>query len=140
MTIVAFDKEHRFLSNFHPVPHLVHDGIAFPTTEHAFQAAKTLDFHKRWEISVLTTPGKAKRAGREVVIRADWEQCKVQIMLELTMLKFGFDLGLKNDLIATGHQILIEGNNWNDTFWGVCNGKGENNLGKILMHVRELLW
>lgn len=138
MTVEAFDGEFRFLSNFHPAQ-VSHDGINFPTTEHAFQAAKTLDFQARREVSALSTPGKAKRAGRELVLRPDWEQIRVQIMLELTLLKFARNRNLCGQLIVTGNQHLIEGNNWNDTFWGVCNGQGQNNLGKILMHVRFLL-
>ena len=36
-------------------------------------------------------------------------------------------------------MVKIEGNTWNDTFWGVCNGQGQNWLGKILMLVRSEL-
>lgn len=44
-------------------------------------------------------------------------------------------------LLATGDAVLKEGNTWNDVFWGVSlkTGQGENNLGKILMRVREKL-
>jgi predicted NAD-dependent protein-ADP-ribosyltransferase YbiA (DUF1768 family) len=53
--------------------------------------------------------------------------------------KFTQNRILADKLIATGDTELIEGNNWRDYFWGMCNGKGKNNLGKILMKVREEL-
>jgi ribA/ribD-fused uncharacterized protein len=136
--ITSFDGEYRFLSNFYPAK-VTHDGIEYPTTEHAFQAAKSLHFGERWELSRLPTPGQAKRAGRQNKLRADWEQAKDQIMLELTILKFVNHRKLKEQLLATGTAELIEGNNWGDTYWGVCNGQGTNVLGKILMLVRGQL-
>ena len=136
--IEKFSGEYRFLSNFWQAK-IAHDGIDYPTTEHAFQASKTLDFHKRWEISQLDTPGQAKRAGRKVRMRPDWEQVKDQIMLELTILKFVNHQGLKRELFATGTAELLEGNDWGDTYWGICNGVGENLLGEILMLVRGQL-
>ena len=137
MDIEKFDGPFRFLSNFFPA-RITHDGISFPTTEHAFQAAKTLDFHERWEVSLLGTPGKAKRAGRKLVLRPDWDAVKLSVMTELTILKFTHHAWLRERLIGTHGRELIEGNKWNDTFWGVCNGEGQNHLGKILMHVRDL--
>ena len=51
-----------------------------------------------------------------------------------------FDKGeLALALKYTGDAELIEGNNWGDTFWGVCNGVGENHLGKLLMARRAQL-
>lgn len=136
--IKEFRGEFRFLSNFWDSL-LWHDGIQYPTVEHAFQAAKTLDFHRRWEISKLETPGEAKRAGRQVVLRPDWEQVKTMVMLELVLQKFARHDGLRRRLLATGDAILIEGNTWGDKFWGVCNGEGENHLGRILTEVRARL-
>jgi len=136
--IKRFEGEARFLSNFWPAV-VTHDGVQYPTTEHAFQAAKTLDFEQRWEISKLETPGQAKRAGRKLQIRPDWEQVKEQVMLELTILKFMNHRKLKELLLATGTAELIEGNNWGDKTWGVCDGEGQNLLGKILMLVRSQL-
>ena len=48
---------------------------------------------------------------------------------------------LKQRLLATGDKRLVEGNTWGDTFWGVDlrSGRGENQLGRILMRVREEL-
>jgi hypothetical protein len=137
--IKEFEGEFRFLSNFWTAK-VSYDGIEYPTTEHAFQAAKTLDFGLRWEISQLPTPGKAKRAGRKLPLRPDWDQVKDQIMLELTILKFMNHRKLKEALLATGTAELVEGNNWGDAYWGVVKGQGGlNHLGKILMLVRGQL-
>lgn len=138
--IPKFTGEHAFLSNFHPSPIEI-DGITYPTVEHAFQAAKTNDHATKQAIAAKDTPGKAKRAGGKRGIIKDfdpaWETRKVQVMAELCRLKFQ-DPELRAKLLATGDQELQEGNNWNDTFWGVSlkTGKGQNNLGKILMQIR----
>ena len=68
-------------------------------------------------------------------LRPDWEEVKVQVMRELLYAKFSEE-PLRGMLKATGDQHLEEGNNWGDTFWGVCRGRGENWLGKLLMEVR----
>jgi len=134
--IKEFQGEYRFLSNFYPAQ-MHHDGLLFPTSEHAFQAAKTLNFQYRWEISQLSTPGQAKRAGKEVLLRPDWEQAKVRIMAEIVALKFLQNPPLLRKLLQTGVAVLEEGNQWHDTFWGICDGKGNNHLGKILMSFRD---
>lgn len=135
--IDSFSKEYEFLSNFYS-QEITYDGIKYPTNEHAFQAAKTLDLEERKAISSLPTPGQAKRAGRRVSLRPDWEEVKFDVMKEIVILKF-INPALKEKLLATGDSELIEGNTWNDRCWGVCKGVGQNNLGRILMEVRELL-
>lgn len=103
--------------------------------EHAYQAAKTLDFADQEEIRATLTPGKAKRLGQDVLLRPDWEQIKLEVMYRLLVLKFA-DPNLSRWLLATGDAILEEGNSWGDTYWGVCNGHGSNWLGVLLMLVR----
>lgn len=132
--INSFKGAFGFLSNFHQ-HQLEFEGISFPTSEHAFQAAKSLDPADRRHIAGLTTPGKAKAAGKRVKLRANWNDIRVAIMTAILRIKFS-DPGLKEALLATGDAPLIEGNTWNDTFWGVCRGKGQNNLGKILEAIR----
>lgn len=132
-----FDGKYRFLSNFYSYP-IEYEGIVYPSNEHAFQAAKSLDEAVRKEIASLPTPGQAKRMGRHVELRSDWEKVKVDIMYELCKTKFS-SIEMKEKLLATGNEPLEEGNTWNDQFWGVCRGKGENHLGKILMKVRDEL-
>lgn len=146
MKIDSFSGKYRFLSNFYRC-YIEYEGITYPSVEHAYQAAKTLSKNERSRIAAMSTPGEAKRAGRQVKLRADWEQVKVAIMLELLRKKFDPDaLGAyaPNEtkaaaLLATGDAELIEGNTWGDRFWGVCGGVGENMLGKLLMQVREEL-
>ena len=132
--INSFEGEYAFLSNFyeHPISNGV---ITFPTNEHYFQAMKTLEDDERLAIARAATPGQAKRMGRSVKLRPDWESIKLDVMETAVRIKFTApELAAK--LIATGDEELVEGNWWNDTFWGVCNGVGENHLGKILMKVR----
>ncbi len=142
--IDSFKGENSFLSNFHPSP-IVMDGIAYATVEHAFQAAKTEDQETRRKIANKDTPGKAKRAGGKRGILKDfdqteWDTRKLVIMRQLVSDKFYTSPQLAAQLLATGTQQLVEGNVWNDTFWGVCKGIGKNHLGQILMEVRQNLF
>lgn len=136
MKIESFSGDYAFLSNFYPclVPF---EGIEYPTAEHAFQAAKTLDLAKRQEIAALPTPAEAKRAGRKLQLRPGWERVKFRMMNQIVDNKFTWNPDLRQLLIKTKGSELIEGNDWNDTFWGVCDGAGENRLGRILMGTRE---
>lgn len=135
--IGPFQGEYAFLSNFYQAP-VEFEGIVYPTVEHAFQAAKTVDQEERRRIAALPTPGEAKRAGRKLKIRKDWENIKLHIMHELVQQKFRHP-ALRELLLATGDRPIVEINTWNDTFWGVCEGVGQNHLGRILMAVREEL-
>lgn len=133
--ILGFNGEHSFLSNFHPSPVVV-DGKEYPTVEHAFQAMKTDDPIQQEHVRTRPTPGSAKYAGRRVTLRQDWEYVKLSIMHYLVQQKFSTNPDLRDRLLATGNAYLEETNIWNDHFWGVSRGKGENHLGKILMLVR----
>ena len=138
--IDRFEGEYAFLSNFYPC--VVKDPVSewkFPTVEHYFQAMKTISYEERNEIQSAETPGKAKRLGRKCTLREDWEEKKDTIMWIGLLSKFYDNPDLRKKLIATGDAELIEGNNWHDTYWGVCNGVGENHLGKLLMRLRELM-
>lgn len=132
------DTEFRFLSNFYPAA-VNYEDIVYATSEHAYQAAKTLDINQRHNIAMLETPGKAKKYGKTVRLRPAWDDIKISIMKEIVESKFQQNPKLIEKLLATDDAILIEGNTWGDKFWGVCDGEGENNLGKILMYVRECL-
>ena len=135
--IDSFHGEYAFLSNYYDSP-IFYDGILYPTVEHAFQAAKTTVFIQRIIIANKKTPGQAKCAGRKVTLRDNCDDIKLYIMKELIILKFT-NPKLKSALLNTKDAELIERNTWNDTYWGICNGIGENHLGKILMEVREML-
>lgn len=141
--IDSFDGEFAFLSNFYHSP-VAYEGIEYPTVEHAFQAAKTFDNAERERVRDAATPGLAKRIGRKVKLRSDWEQIKIDIMRQLLVEKFK-DVQLREALLATGAAMLVEGNTWHDNFWGDCRCQrcskrnGSNMLGNLLMEVREML-
>jgi hypothetical protein len=136
--ILEFQGEYRWLSNFWPAP-VSHDGIRYASVEHAYQAAKTLDFAKRWEISQVDSPSEVKRIGKALPLRPDWEQAKFLIMRELLVQKFVRYPDLRKKLLATGDAELVENNLWGDKIWGVCRGVGENHLGRLLMAIRKEL-
>lgn len=141
--INSFDGEFAFLSNFYDSP--ISDGrMIMPTVEHYFQAAKADSMYDYIAIATAATPGQAKRAGRKAVLRHDWEDVKMNVMREALRKKFS-DPELKAKLLATGDQILEEGNTWHDNFWGVCHcvkcqdTMAHNHLGKLLMELRTEL-
>ena len=131
--IESFRGEYAFLSNFYPAT-VELEGICFPTIENAFQAAKVMGAARKKFLNV--TPGQAKALGRKVTRRTDWFSVNLFIMEDLVRQKFKNSPELKKLLLATGGAEIIEGNNWNDTFYGVCRGVGRNELGKIIMKVR----
>jgi ribA/ribD-fused uncharacterized protein len=134
--ISRFDGKHRFLSNFYHAP-LTVIGIPYLNSEAAYNACKTLDVEVRTQFSTLD-PSAAKKLGRRVKMRDNWDEItKVECMELCLWAKFGGNPSLKEQLLATGERELIEGNNWNDKFWGVCNGQGQNILGKLLMEIRK---
>lgn len=140
--IDSFHGENMFLSNFFVHPITIGD-IKYPSNEHAYQAAKTINNEMRKTIATCGAPGVAKKLGRRVDIRPDWEQIKDSVMEEICREKFTNSV-LRKRLLATGTEELIEGNWWGDRYWGMVkdagnNWKGENMLGKILMKIREEL-
>lgn len=127
-----------FLSNFWECP-VMYDGVVYPSSEHAFQAAKTLDLNERETVRLCKTPGDAKRTGKLVSLRTDWEQVKIGVMYSILLYKFTNNPALRTKLKETGEAHLIEGNTWGDVFWGVCLDRGENHLGQLLMKIRSIL-
>lgn len=140
--IDSFTGEFSFLSNFYACD-VQFEGKTYPSTEHAYQAAKTLDKKKREEIRKTMSPGRAKRLGGKLALRKDWESVKVGIMHGLLQQKFKKGSPLADLLLKTGSQQLVEGNTWGDRFWGQTkNGGrwvGKNQLGRLLMLVRQEL-
>ena len=135
MKIDSFQGEYRWLSNFWLVP-VELDGKTYKSVEHAYMAAKTLDPVLRETIRCFATPGQAKKFCKTIKLRDDWEAVKLRVMHNLLVQKF-FHQGLRAKLIATGNAELIEGNTWGDTYWGVCRGVGQNQLGRLLMQIRD---
>ena len=135
--IKGFFNKYRFLSNFE-LADVVYDGVRYPSSENAYQAAKSLDPNVRVTF-VNVTPSKSKRMGQEIVIRSDWEEVKYRIMYDIVLDKFMRNPHLSQMLVDTNDKYLEETNHWKDITWGVCDGVGTNWLGKILMDVRNQL-
>jgi len=139
MNIISeFRGETRWLSNFQEAP-ILYMGKTYKTVEHMYQAYKSPVPEERLAIMTAETPGRAKRMGALCKLRPDWEEIKFGIMFHAVLCKFLQHKDLAERLLATGDAILEEGNDWGDTYWGICNGEGFNHLGKILMRVRDIL-
>jgi len=132
-----FRDEYAFLSNFYPSPIVTPGGTSWMTVEHVYQASKSLN-PADWEmIRSLPTPGQAKRAGRLLILRPDWEDRKVPFMTIFVRLKFQQHPKLAERLCAI-REPIVEGNHWHDNFWGDCSCfrckeiEGRNEMGRIL--------
>ncbi len=120
-----------FLSNMYPHP-IEHNGLVFSCVEAAFQASKCPGRESEF---VGIDGFEAKRRGRKVKLRDDWEKRKVGFMLFWLRKKFA-DGGMKKRLVGVKGP-LVEENDWGDRYWGVCGGVGENMLGRLLEQVRS---
>lgn len=136
--ITSFTGQHEFLSNFYPVPGGIKVGeYSFQSVEHAYQALKC-PVHlrdSRWLTYLNCTPGAAKRLGKVLPLKENWDTIKDDVMKSLCIQKFDVP-ELASMLLETGENLLIEGNTWGDTYWGMCDGLGKNKLGRILMTIR----
>ena len=137
-SITSFRGESAFLSNMSESSFKVGQET-YPTVEHFFQAMKTTDPAQRAKILATKTAGEAKKVGRTVTLRKNWNQIREEVMETGLRAKFQQNPELKKKLINTGDAELIEGNTWGDTFWGQVDGKGSNKLGKLLMKIRDEL-
>jgi ribA/ribD-fused uncharacterized protein len=133
--IISFSGQYAFLSNFYSCD-VWYEGKLYPSSEHAYVAAKTAELALREEIARIKTPGQVKRFGRIIGLRDDWERVRIHEMRKILESKFS-DPDLLLRLKATAPAYLEEGNTWGDKFWGVCNGIGQNHLGKLLMSIRD---
>ena len=128
-------------SNFHPA-RIEYEGLVYPTSEHAFQAAKTFEHDLRMYILRQPTAAEAKKAGKEITIRPDWDKVKRQIMYDILKIKFAPGSRFETILLGTNNRLLVEGNYWHDRIWGQCycknhNWEGTNWLGELLMQIRN---
>lgn len=132
------------LSSFYPVT-ITFAEETYPSLEHAYHALKTanLEQRKRFQDPTLR-PGDAKKMGKKVTLRKDWNSVRVITMANLLEVKFGpTNLELRKYLASTSPKLLIEGNLWHDNFWGICfcpscrSCSGTNKLGQMLMNLRE---
>lgn len=136
IVINRFSGDHAFLSNFYPCSVRLY-GLHWPTVEHAFQAAKTTESSKREFIRRAPSPRDAKKLGRQLGLRPDWEDIKLAVMRTLVRNKFESP-ELRKMLLDTEDTPLEESNSWGDQFWGTdaATGEGANHLGRILMETR----
>jgi ribA/ribD-fused uncharacterized protein len=145
--ITSFTGRYAFLSNFYSCS-ISHQGLEYKSVENFYVAMKvdtdqfingryytSGDFR---EMVSKLNPGLSKKIGQKVKLRKDWDSKKLEYMNWAVREKFK-DESLKQLLLLTGDEEIVEGNFWNDTFWGVCKGVGKNHLGKILMEVRNEL-
>ena len=122
--ITSFNGDNFFLSNFYVTP-VFYQGIRFESSEAAFQAAKCPE---RMQEFCGLNPSEAKRLGRSVTLRPDWEEVKLDVMYQVCMAKFTQNPRLAEKLIATGDAELVEGNTWGDRICQACGKRLENQL------------
>jgi ribA/ribD-fused uncharacterized protein len=141
-TIYGFQGDYRFLSNFDPTP-IVYGGLQIKTAEHLYNALKTTSLEEALSVLAAETPGQAKKVGRTVTLKDNWETEKFTAMRTTIGVKFIGNLLLSSKLVETGDKILIEANEWHDQIWGdcfcgrpACEPAGLNNLGELLMELR----
>ena len=129
-----FRDDYAFLSNMYPAE-IRYEDMKFTCAEALYQAfkCKNKEEMKRF----CTWNGrKAKRKGRIILLRDDWEDVKLSVMKLVVSLKFSQHPDLMDKLKQIDDDI-VEDNDWGDIFWGICNCEGQNNLGKILMELRD---
>lgn len=139
--IEYFQGSYAFLSNFYPCK-MIYKGLTMPTLEHCYVMHKAAVNNADLAIKLkVMTPGQVKKWGRTVPMIEHWDELRFHIMSNLIREKFSDqNVDLKIKLIETGDSLLVEGNTWGDRYWGQSPiGKGENNLGKILMKHRDKL-
>ncbi len=133
--IDRFTDKYEFLGNFYDCE-ITYEGIKYLSSESAYQAQKVAEWEKRKGFALLS-PSDAKKAGRNVKLRQDWEEIKLDVMYQICKTKFVQHPELAIKLMQTGNEELIEGNHHGDTYWGMADGVGENYLGRTLMRIRN---
>lgn len=116
-------------------------GEEWPTVEHYYQAEKFVDKEYREKIRMTACVREAIKLGRsrEVRMRSDWKELKLDIMKKAIHAKYTQHQNLKELLLSTGEAVLIE-HTEKDSFWGDGgDGSGQNRLGILLMELRSQL-
>lgn len=134
--IKCFRGKYEFLSNFYHDCYIEADGHVYASSERYFQSMKNDSQIYKSAIAGARCEADAKHLGKNVPLRADWDDVKDQVMLDGLRLKFS-DPVLRQKLLDTGDAYLEEGNTWGDKYWGTVKGEGKNMLGKLLMQVRD---
>ena len=139
MTIRFFSQSdtHREFSNFAPFP-IDLDGAHWPTTEHYYQAQKFTDPGLQAAIREAAMPIIAKSLADKHLdkIRPDWDAVKDAVMDRAVRRKFKLHAALRELLLATGDEDIVEAAP-SDYYWGVGrDGTGQNRLGRIIERIR----
>jgi N-glycosidase YbiA len=140
MTIFFYKikEPHGYMSNYKKARFFIY-GRWWNWVEAPYQAQKTLDPDEQELIYQSKTNNESRLLGQKVTMRPDWDQVKYQVMYECCMAKFLQHKDLRDQLIATGDEELVE-NSPVDYYWGCgADGSGKNMLGKVLMRVRTEL-
>lgn len=129
-----FKGEFYFLSNMYPCK-VIYNGINYGSSENLFQALKCANSCDMTKF-VGIHPIQAKKLGRTIEMKKNWEKIKINRMRLALYSKFKYNPELVDKLLEV-KEVIREDNNWNDTFWGVYHGCGKNVLGQLLMEIRD---
>lgn len=124
--VPAFRDEFEFLSNMYPCK-----VGEFLCAEAMYMSQKCPE---RANEFIGLNGFQAKKLAKTVKLRADWNEVRINVMRTVLHAKFQ---GEMLERLKAIEGEIVERNYWKDTFWGVCNGKGENHLGKLLMEIRD---
>lgn len=166
--ILKFRQEFGYLSNFNVLKNKIHYlGYDYISVEAGYMAQKCDDVAWKQYCSTISpswngnAQGEMKKAAYNVELTKDFSDKRLKIMLDLLRLKFRNNPYLANKLVATYPKMIMEGNTWNDKYWGATISKrnssnnveleklykeftqyfyvGQNYLGRLLMKVRDEL-
>lgn len=111
----------------------------YPTVEHAYQAQKATNAKDHELIRTAPTPKDARILGQQIKMIDGWDNIKIGVMRACLIAKFTQHPQLLVELISTENSEIVEDSPI-DSFWGIGEHKnGQNNLGKLLVEVRNLL-
>jgi len=140
---MRFVDKYDFLSNFYTCPVTIdffnNDNseskkLSFRNSEAAFQALKNYELADKF---CNLTGSEAKYYGKRIPLTTkDWNKVRIIMMARVLNAKFSQNPDLMNKL-KNVKETIVEDNYWKDYFWGVCNGKGKNRLGLLLMKIRD---
>jgi ribA/ribD-fused uncharacterized protein len=136
--VSSFSGPFAFLSNSARTPIEV-EGLRYPTVEHAYSSLQVADEAVAAQIRLIPTPSGSIERRRRIRAKPDWVTQKIEVMAQLLAAKFAPGERAASQLIATGKATLRNEVWWDDSFWGVVNGAGENRLGRMLEELRNRL-
>ena len=154
---IEFKNEKRYLSNMYPCQIVISDNdfpnvkaFTYKSSEHLYQSLKSEDLNWHIFLNQFDRPENTKTEAKKrlktllangkdtFLMKEGFHDIKYDLMYKIVYLKFSQNQDLKEKLINEV-GLIEERNCWNDRYWGTVDGIGENNLGKILMSVRDIL-